>query len=76
MDSGIDCTRSMGEHTIMTTEYNDEPIGGSGVPRDVEVKVSELIGWIAERYEVKAGTTATFFHVCAALSHHVGDGLE
>lgn len=57
-------------------DYSNEPVGSSGVPHDVEIEVSDLITRLAERYQIKNGTTAAFFHVCATLSNHIGDGLQ
>lgn len=57
-------------------DMNKIPIGGSGLPQEAHNILADMVARIAEKYELKNGATAAFWHLAVVLNMHVGDGLE
>jgi hypothetical protein len=54
----------------------DNPVGGTGLPQDVNEELSDLIARLSEKYYFKHGSTAAFFSLAYNLAQHLGEGKE
>lgn len=55
---------------------DDIEVGRNPLPYDAQTEVSELISILSEKYQFKNGETAAFWHVCAILASHLGEGKQ
>jgi hypothetical protein len=53
---------------------NDIEVGGNPLPVDARSEVANLISLLGERYEFVNGKTAAYWHLCAILAQHLGEG--
>lgn len=54
----------------------NENVGGSGLPRDAQLQVADLIARLQERYEFSNGATAAYWAVAAVLASQIKGGLK
>lgn len=55
---------------------NDIKVGGTSLPLEVQIELSDLIARLSERYEFNNGSTAAFWAMALTLEQHIGEGLK
>lgn len=66
-----DTTSGWGE-LVYPCGYNREIVGSNPLPEDVQSKVSELVNYIDQEYDLDQGSTALFW----GLSYYIGERMK